>query len=53
VLAAWYVRKSNREFDPLREAAKAQAVRDVSTQERANEQRFTRETTGHEEAPRA
>jgi uncharacterized membrane protein (DUF485 family) len=42
-LATWYVRKSNREFDPLREAATAQAVRDVAGQRRDHAARFERE----------
>jgi uncharacterized membrane protein (DUF485 family) len=47
VLAAWYIRRSDREFDPLREAAKAQAVRDVAGQRSARDARFAR--TGDEE----
>ncbi|MCW3008970.1 MAG: hypothetical protein JWP17_3596 [Solirubrobacterales bacterium] len=42
VLAAWYIRKSDREFDPLREAAKAQAVRDVAGQRAEGGARFER-----------
>ena len=45
VLAIWYVRKSDREFDPLRAAAAAAAQREVNAQgaraERA--ERFQRE----------
>lgn len=42
-LAAWYIRKSDREFDPLREAAAAQAQRDVDAQKRDHAARFTHE----------
>lgn len=44
VLAIWYVRKSDREFDPLRRTAAASAQREVDAQAAAHaEQRFARE----------
>jgi uncharacterized membrane protein (DUF485 family) len=42
-LAAWYIRKSDREFDPLRHAAAARAQRDVDTQTREHGARIERE----------
>lgn len=43
VLATWYIRKSDREFDPLRAAAAAQAQRDVDAQHADHASRFDRE----------
>jgi uncharacterized membrane protein (DUF485 family) len=48
ILATWYVRKSDREFDPLRHAAAARAQRDVAAQRRDHAARFEHD----EEAPR-
>lgn len=46
-LAVWYIRKSDREFDPLRAAAAAQAQRDVDQQRADHASRFQ---TGEEGA---
>ena len=46
VLAAWYIRKSDRTFDPLRVAAAEQAQRDVDDQNIARDARFQREEDG-------
>ena len=46
-LAVWYIRKSDREFDPLRAAAAAQAQRDVDQQRADHAARFQ---TGEEGA---
>jgi uncharacterized membrane protein (DUF485 family) len=43
VLAVWYVRKSDREFDPLRASAAASAQREVDAQDAARAERFARE----------
>jgi uncharacterized membrane protein (DUF485 family) len=43
VLAIWYVRKSDREFDPLRSAAAVSAQREVDAQGAARAERFARE----------
>src|SRR4051794_28099818 len=43
VLATWYVRKSDREFDPLRAAAVEEAGRVVKAQTGARDERFVRE----------
>ncbi|HEU4656337.1 MAG TPA: DUF485 domain-containing protein [Capillimicrobium sp.] len=43
VLATWYVRKSDREFDPLRDAAAARAHADVEAQRRDQAARFERD----------
>ena len=43
VLATWYIRKSDKEFDPLRAAAAAQAQRDVDDQNADHRSRFDRE----------
>jgi uncharacterized membrane protein (DUF485 family) len=43
VLAAWYVRRSDREFDPLRAAAAARARVDVAAQHQKQADRLTRE----------
>jgi uncharacterized membrane protein (DUF485 family) len=43
VLAAWYIRKSDREFDPLRAAAAAQAQRSVDAQRADHAARIERE----------
>lgn len=43
VLAIWYVRKSDREFDPLRAAAASSAQREVDAQGAARAQRIERE----------
>ncbi|HEY8578250.1 MAG TPA: DUF485 domain-containing protein [Beijerinckiaceae bacterium] len=42
VLAAWYIRKSDRVFDPLRKAAASQAQRDVDAQHADHAARFER-----------
>jgi uncharacterized membrane protein (DUF485 family) len=47
VLATWYIRKSDREFDPLRDAAKARAVQDVADQRAERAHRFEREEEVH------
>jgi uncharacterized membrane protein (DUF485 family) len=43
VLAVWYVRKSDREFDPLRASAASSAQREVDAQDAARAERFARE----------
>jgi len=43
VLAIWYVRKSDREFDPLRATAAASAQREVDAQDARRAERFARE----------
>jgi uncharacterized membrane protein (DUF485 family) len=43
ILATWYIRKSDREFDPLRDAARAQAIRDVAGQRGERADRFGRD----------
>ena len=43
VLAVWYVRKSDREFDPLRATAAASAQREVDAQDARRAERFARE----------
>jgi len=43
VLAVWYVRKSDREFDPLRATAAESAQREVDAQDAARAERFARE----------
>ncbi|MBX5440962.1 MAG: DUF485 domain-containing protein [Solirubrobacteraceae bacterium] len=40
-LAAWYIRRSDRELDPLRAAAAAQAQRDVDRQRADHAARFS------------
>lgn len=42
-LATWYIRKSDREFDPLRAAAAARAQRDVDAQRADHAARLERE----------